>query len=78
MKNTLLTIAVAVLALVVSSQPVSAHFDPNIDVPQLTRAADFIFKGQVISVAYRNSELVPLFDRNGNPVFDEDGNQAYP
>ena len=77
MKNTLLTIAVAVLALVVSSQPVSAHFDPNIDVPQLTRAADFIFKGQVISVAYRNSELVPLFDRNGNPVFDEDGNQAY-
>ena len=77
MKNTLLTIVVAVLAFIVSSPTVSAQFDSNIDVAQLTMAANFVFKGTVVNVQYKNSQLVPLLDPDGNPVFDEDGNQAY-
>ncbi len=33
--------------------------------------SDFIFKGKVINVQYRNSESVPLTDPSGAPVYEE-------
>lgn len=77
MKNRLRVIMFAVSAFAVFSSPLSAHFDSDVDMVQLATAADFIFKGQVINVDYRNSEAVPLTDPDGNQAFDEDGNIVY-
>ena len=77
MKHRLLIIVMVVSLFTVFSSPLSAHFDSTVDMVQLTTVADFIFKGQVINVEYRNSEAVPLTDPDGNPVLDEDGNIVY-
>ena len=60
------------------SPPALAHSDPNIDIREFVRDSDFIFKGQVTNIAYRNSERVPLLDPNtGEPLFDPNGNPLY-
>ena len=56
---------------------VQGHTDPAVDIRGFVRDAGFIFKGQVINIAYRNSEAIPLLDETGAPVFDESGAPLY-
>ncbi|MHC4640362.1 MAG: hypothetical protein ACYS32_01870 [Planctomycetota bacterium] len=72
-------ICVCVLGLITILMPVSsamAHLTDQYDITELVRDADFIFKGTVINVEYKNSEMVPLIHPNtGLQVIDEsDGN----
>jgi hypothetical protein len=53
-----------------------AHIEPSIDIGEYVRNSDFIFKGTVTEVAYKNSESVPLLDPTGAPVY-EDGQPLY-
>lgn len=62
------------------SAPAQAHNeedDQGIDVKEFARKADFIFKGRVTAVAYRNSEPVPLLDASGQPVLDDAGQPLF-
>jgi len=45
--------------------------DGGPDVRVMARAADFIFKGTVVEAKYRNSEIVPLLDSTGQPIYEE-------
>jgi len=58
-------------------RPVWGQFEADVNMVRLTTSADFIFKGTVINVEYRNSEIVPLLDPTGRPVTDEQGNPVY-
>ncbi|MHC4316400.1 MAG: hypothetical protein ACYSW3_28490, partial [Planctomycetota bacterium] len=71
--------ALSLFAVVLSfSPPALAHVDPAIDIHEFVRDSDFIFKGEVINIAYRNSEAIPLLDPNtGGPMFDPNGNPLY-
>lgn len=52
--------------------------ESTVDIPQMAISADFIFKGTVERVDYRNSELVPVIDPDtGEPFVDEDGELVY-
>ncbi|UCG56242.1 MAG: hypothetical protein JSU70_15405 [Phycisphaerales bacterium] len=51
---------------------VDAQLNGSPDIRAMARAADFIFKGRVEQVEYRNSEVVPLLDRTGAPVYEGD------
>ncbi|MBW8040808.1 MAG: hypothetical protein FVQ85_12500 [Planctomycetes bacterium] len=58
--------------------PALAHVDPDIDIREFVSDSDFIFKGQVTNIAYRNSEAVQLLDpKTGAPLFDPNGNPLY-
>ena len=54
----------------------AAHVTPELDLGEHVRNSGFIFRGKVTNVEYRNSELVPLLDATGSPVFEE-GNPLY-
>ncbi|HYC57718.1 MAG TPA: hypothetical protein VEL28_22525 [Candidatus Binatia bacterium] len=45
----------------------------SIDAADLAEHSDFVFKGTVTNVAYRDSEPNPLLDGSGNPVLDRNG-----
>jgi hypothetical protein len=82
MKNKSWIISATIVAAVVVSVaiPVEAHFnrEPKLDVWDMTRDADFVFKGKVIQVQYRNTMVEPLLDpSSGGPVFDEEGIQVF-
>lgn len=64
-------------AFLLLGPPLSAHFESTVDIPGMTLAADFVFKGVVMNVDYRTSEAVPLLGPDGGPILDEDGNPAY-
>lgn len=64
--------------LLLFSEPALAHLDRDIDLWEYVSEADFIFKGRVINIAYRNSEGEPLLDPNtGGPLLDPNGNPIY-
>ena len=66
-------------AVVLSFSPTaSAHLVRAVEIHEFVRESEFIFKGEVINIAYRNSEGVPLIDPNtGRPILDPNGNPIY-
>ena len=68
-----LAIAAALLLLFSVPPPLNAHSNGSPDIRTMARQADFIFKGIVVKVEYRNSEFVPVLDARGNPVYEEEG-----
>jgi hypothetical protein len=68
---------VVVLAGVIQAQQQPPPDPEVIDIWTMARQADFIFKGKVVEVQFRNSEFVQAADPTGKPVFDEDGNPIY-
>ena len=68
---------IVVLAGVITAQQQPPPEPGAIDIWTMARTADFIFKGKVVEVKFRNSESVQATDAAGKPVFDEDGNPIY-
>lgn len=67
------------LLLCSGSNVLQAHFGqgPRLDIWDMTENADFVFKGKVRSIQYRNSDTVALLDQTGAPIFDEENNQVF-
>lgn len=68
-----LTIATAMLLVFSVPLPLQAQINGSPDIRTMARQADFIFKGRVVKVEYRNSEFVPVLDYLGAPVYEEEG-----
>jgi len=70
-------LSIFTIALLFSTH-VKANLEPEIDIREYAINADFIFKGKVTNVAYRNSEIVPRIDPNtGTQAIDEDGQPIF-
>lgn len=69
----ILSLSLFMLCLALPDE-VGAHqkIEPQIDIHEFARDADFIFRGKVIRKTYRNSDIVPLRDRLGNQIIDPD------
>lgn len=59
--------------VVMSSFSLHAQQEPPgaIDIYTMARQADFIFKGKVVNVQYRNSQSVQVTDQYGKPVYED-------
>lgn len=66
----------ALLFLAGTTPDVSAHQDEGkpVDIRNFVRNAEFVFKGTVTQVQYRESETVPLLNAAGGPLLDDNGN----
>lgn len=72
-----MAIATALLLLLFSvPPPLGAQSNGSPDIRAMAIQADFIFKGIVVEVGFRNSEFVPLLDALGAPIYEEEG-QVY-
>lgn len=49
----------------------------SIDIRRMAKKADFIFRGIVIDVDFRNSEFVQVKDASGKPVYDPNGQPVW-
>jgi hypothetical protein len=47
-----------------------------INLEEMTREATLIFKGEVVGIEYRESEVLPALDAHGRPILDDDGQPA--
>lgn len=74
--RTVTFLTIAAVAILCVTTPMQAQINAHPDIRAMARQADFIFKGNVVAVAYQNSESVPLLDTTGAPVY-EDGWPVY-
>lgn len=65
-----------VLLFAAMALPLHAQMNGALDIRTMVRQADFIFRGTVEGVEYRNSEILPLLDTTGAPLY-EDGQPVY-
>ena len=66
------TLPAALLLFLSVPGPLHAQSNGGPDIRIMAVEADFIFKGIVVEVEYRNSEFVPLLDTTGAPIYEED------
>ncbi len=66
------TILAALLLLFSVPPPLHAQLNGSPDIRAMAIQADFIFKGIVVGVGFRNSEFIQLLDSTGAPVYEED------
>jgi hypothetical protein len=70
------TIPAALLMVLSAACPLHAQSNDDPNIRAMARQADFIFKGIVVEVGYRNSEFVQLLDSTGAPIY-ENGQPVY-
>jgi hypothetical protein len=73
--SSLATLLFGALAVYAHNQPDDEE-EPGVDMRRLAQQADFVFKGEVVGVQYRDSESEVLTDDSGAPILDEDGQPA--
>jgi len=71
---------VGLCAAVILGRTAYGQEEPSLYLPDIrgmAKQADFIFKGAVTKVEYRNSEYVPVRDESGKQVYDEDNQPVF-